>query len=189
MGKSLTVIIPAYNVSQYIAQGLTSLLTEVSILPYLDIIIVNDGSTDDTLEKANEYVSKYPESVRVIDKKNGGHGSGINVGIKAARGQYLKVLDGDDWVKPDGLKELVSYILESKDAPDVIINPYEKVWEDGKRKTISFKKIEAGVLVGFNEIVKKSLIISMYYAVWSVFVIHYQRKYSIRGCKSRQELS
>ena len=109
MNKALTVIIPAYNVSRYIAQGMDSLLEEPSILPYLDIIVVNDGSTDDTLDKASKYANMFPESVSVINKENGGHGSGINVGIRAAKGKYFKVLDGDDWVRTDGLKELVNY--------------------------------------------------------------------------------
>lgn len=153
MDKALTVIIPAYNISEYIEQGMDSLLEESTIVPYLDIIIVNDGSKDDTLDKANKYVNMFPESVSLIDKENGGHGSGINVGIKKAKGKYLKVLDGDDWVKPDGLKELVNCIAETKDSPDAIINPFEKVWENGKRETMSFDKIKAGDLVGFKEVV------------------------------------
>lgn len=152
MDKALTVIMPAYNVSRYLEQGLDSLLAEKSILTCLDIIVVNDGSNDDTLEKAEKYCKQYPESVRVIDKDNGGHGSGINVGIKAARGKYLKVLDGDDWVKSEGLKQLVEYITEESESPDAIVNPFEKVWEDGSRENIDFKSIAAKSTVSFNEI-------------------------------------
>ena len=154
MNKALTVIIPAYNVSRYIAQGMDSLLEEPSILPYLDIIVVNDGSTDDTLDKASKYANMFPESVSVINKENGGHGSGINVGIRAAKGKYFKVLDGDDWVRTDGLKELVNYIIEDKGKPDAIINPFEKVWEDGKREAIAFKRIKTYTLVEFQDIVQ-----------------------------------
>lgn len=153
MDKALTVIIPAYNMSQYIDQEMDSLLKETSILPYLDIIIVNDGSKDDTLDKANRYAHKYPESIRVIDKENGGHGSGINVGIVEAKGKYLKVLDGDDWVDPEGLVELINYIMNETDSPDAIINPFEKVWENGKREVISFEAIEPRKVVGFKEVV------------------------------------
>ena len=152
MEKALTVIIPAYNVSQYIKQGMDSLLEEKSIIPYIDIIIVNDGSKDNTLEIAEEYRNAFPDSVRVIDKENGGHGSGINVGIEAAQGKYLKVLDGDDWVLSKGLKEIVSYIRENESIPDAIINPFEKVWENGKREVITFDNITPYKLAGFADV-------------------------------------
>ena len=114
MDKALTIIIPAYNVSQYIEQGLDSLISDMNILPLLDIIVVNDGSNDDTLSKTYTYCKRFKESISVIDKANGGHGSVINVGIKAAKGKYIKVLDGDDWVKQEGLKELVEYIKKTE---------------------------------------------------------------------------
>lgn len=156
MKKALTIIIPAYNVSNYIDQGMSSLLEDKTIIPFLDIILVNDGSEDDTLEKGKQYEEQYPESVCVIDKKNGGHGSGINAGIRVAKGQYLKVLDGDDWVRTDGLKELVEYINGCKTEPDIIINPFEKVWEDGKREIVSFELVQAKEIVGFKDVVENN---------------------------------
>lgn len=162
MDKALTVIIPAYNVSQYINEGIQSLLLDHGIISYLDIIVVNDGSKDDTLEKANRFKDLYPDSVIVIDKENGGHGSGINVGIENARGKYLKVLDGDDWVKTDGLVELVEYIINCKDEPDIIVNPYEKVWEDGRREVVKFDQIASNSIVGFREIVRYGYTISLH---------------------------
>jgi len=152
MGKALTVIIPAYNVSQYIEQGMNSLLEDKSIIQALDIILVNDGSEDDTLEKVQKYCDLYSGIVRVIDKENGGHGSGINEGIKAAKGKYLKVIDGDDWVNTDGLRELVDYIRNSSVSPEVIINPFEKVWEDGRKEIVSFDNIVPREIVTFKEV-------------------------------------
>lgn len=152
MEKALTIIIPAYNVSPYINQEMETLLEEQSIIPYLDIIIVNDGSKDDTLEKASHYSRLYPGSVSVIDKENGGHGSGINIGLEVANGKYLKILDGDDWVNSEGLKELVDYILNIEDMPDAIINPFEKVWEDGKRQIIDFDGISVQTRVTYKEV-------------------------------------
>jgi glycosyltransferase involved in cell wall biosynthesis len=64
----------------------------------VEIIIINDGSTDKTLDIANSYKEKYPECVKVIDKENGGHGSGVNAGLLAASGLFYKVVDSDDWV-------------------------------------------------------------------------------------------
>jgi len=162
MDKALTIIIPAYNVSQYIEQGLDSLISDMNILPLLDIIVVNDGSNDDTLSKTYTYCKRFKESISVIDKANGGHGSVINVGIKAAKGKYIKVLDGDDWVKQEGLKELVEYIKKTESYPDVIINPFEKVWEDGKRETINFEQIEVERSVDYREVIRYGYTLSLH---------------------------
>lgn len=154
MKKTLTVIIPAYNVSQYVKQCMDSLLGDKSIVQALDIIFINDGSEDDTLKKVQEYHDLYPCTVRVIDKENGGHGSGINKGVNAAEGKYLKVVDGDDWVNTDGLRELVNYIEEASVLPDIIINPFEKVWEDGRKEIVSFDNIVLRKIVTFKEVNK-----------------------------------
>ena len=127
--KLLSIIIPAYNVSEYINECIDSIICN-SYMDYLDIIVINDGSKDDTLEKAIEYERRFPTSIRVIDKENGGHGSGINIGVKLAVGKYLKVLDSDDWFLNDGLEKLIEYILESKFNPDIIINAYDQIWEN-----------------------------------------------------------
>ena len=92
--KQLSIIIPAYNVSPYIERCLDSVTEDTDLLKVLDVIVINDGSTDDTLEKIKRYEKMFPDSLRVIDKENGGHGSGINRGVQEAKGKYLKVLDG-----------------------------------------------------------------------------------------------
>ena len=77
-----------------------------SILPGgedVEIIIVNDGSKDDTLKIAREYEGKYPDIVRVVDKENGGHGDAVTAGLTHASGSYFKVVDSDDWVDKDSL--------------------------------------------------------------------------------------
>ena len=75
----------------------------------LDIIVVNDGSTDQTVEITNKYVEKYKQSIRLINKENGGHGSTINTSIKHAKGKYYKILDSDDWVNSENLNRLVAF--------------------------------------------------------------------------------
>ncbi len=95
------------------------------ILKELEVLIVDDGSTDDTAEKAKRYEELYPDTVHVISKENGGHGSAINVGIERAQGVYFKVVDGDDWVDTQNLCQLIRD-LEGQDS-DLVINPYNKV--------------------------------------------------------------
>lgn len=127
--KILTVIIPAYNVEEYLEETLPTFLAP-QILECIEVIIVNDGSKDDTEKIALKYKEKYPETICVISKENGGHGSTINEGIKNATGKYLKVVDGDDWVDTD---EFIKFVQSLKDIQaDVVLTPYTRVYMDTK---------------------------------------------------------
>lgn len=102
MEKVLTVVIPSFNVEKYLRQTLESLRNE-EILENVEVLIVDDGSTDDTAKIGREYEKRYPQTYRVISKTNGGHGSTINCGIEQSRGTFFKVVDGDDWVNTEAL--------------------------------------------------------------------------------------
>lgn len=130
--KLITFTVPCYNSAQYLNKCIESLLVGGDDV---EIIIVNDGSTDGTLGIANDYANSYPDIVRVVDKENGGHGSGVNAGIKAATGLYFKVVDSDDWLDGAALKTLIDTLksnLEKDVAPDLYVTNfiYDHV-EDG----------------------------------------------------------
>lgn len=122
--KLLTIAIPAYHAEDYLHKGLTSLLVKESLEP-LDILVVNDGSTDRTPQIAQEYCDRYPETVRLLNKENGGHGSAINLAIRYARGKYFKVLDADDWIVSGSLPKLLNELAYC-DA-DVIVCGYQTI--------------------------------------------------------------
>ena len=82
---------------------------------YLEILIIDDGSRDQTGAIADQYAERYPTVVRVIHKENGGHGSGINCGIQNASGRYMKVVDADDWVDPEALDHLIAALKNCRD--------------------------------------------------------------------------
>ena len=121
MGKILSITIPSYNVEKYIDKCVQSMLVD-SILDDIEILIVNDGSKDSTPEIAKGYVAKYPQTVRLIDKENGGHGSTINAGIREATGKYFKVVDGDDWLNTENLEHFIALLKEHEE--DVIASNY-----------------------------------------------------------------
>lgn len=129
--KILTVVVPVYNVEKYLEQCLASFVLP-EIMENLEVLIINDGSTDSSPEIGESYVKRYPETFRMITKNNGGHGSTINKGIEEARGRYFKVVDGDDWVLKAGLENLVKF-LAGTDA-DLVLNHYYWV-QDGTGKT------------------------------------------------------
>ena len=124
MDKIISFIIPSYNVEQYLEKCLSSFLNPQAI-EQMEVIIVDDGSKDRTARIAGDYVKQYPELFRLISKENGGHGSAINAGTAAAVGRYLKVIDADDWVVTENLKELVDKLAVC--TADVVLNPYHQV--------------------------------------------------------------
>ena len=93
--KILTISIAAYNVEKFLDKTLSSLCNE-SLSEDLEVLIIDDGSTDKTGNIAKQYEKKYPNIFRYVYKENGGHGSTINKGIELAQGKYFRVLDGDD---------------------------------------------------------------------------------------------
>ncbi len=100
----LTFTVPCYNSAAYMEKCIDSLLPAGDDT---EIIIVNDGSRDETGAIADRYAAAYPERVRVIHQENGGHGEGVNQGIRHARGKYFKVVDSDDWLDGDALARLM----------------------------------------------------------------------------------
>ena len=116
----LTVAIPAYNVELYIEETVLS-IAKSKYADDLEILIVNDGSTDKTLEVSRSIEQKYP-CVKVIDKKNGGHGSAINAGLKHATGKYFRLLDGDDWFDTEEFDRYVA--LLKNENTDLIFTDY-----------------------------------------------------------------
>lgn len=106
MEKILSIVIPAYNVEKYLDRCLSSFEAE-DILEKIEVLIINDGSKDKTPDIAERYCTKYPGTYFLYNKENGGHGSGINYGIKYAAGKYFKVVDGDDWLNTGELSEFI----------------------------------------------------------------------------------
>ena len=123
--KLLTVSIASYNVENYINETVNSLVVSDEYFDKMEIIIVNDGSSDLTSALSHDLAKKYPNTVRVLDKENGGYGSTINASLAAANGKYYKLLDGDDWFDTKEVPGFMDY-LEKCEA-DIVVSPYYKV--------------------------------------------------------------
>lgn len=138
--KLITFAIPCYNSQEYMSHCIDSILTAKDDI---EIVIINDGSKDDTLKIAREYEKKYPDIIKVVDQENQGHGEGVNQGIRNANGLYYKVVDSDDWVDEDALKNLISQIkiMKTQDKlVDMFIVNY--VYEKGnEQKVINYKSV------------------------------------------------
>ncbi|MBQ2837878.1 MAG: glycosyltransferase family 2 protein, partial [Peptococcaceae bacterium] len=121
MEKILSVSIAAYNVGITLEDALTPFLQD-SVRDFLDVMIIDDGSKDNTAEIARAYEQKYPNTFRLISKENGGWGSTLNTGMRNAKGKYFKQLDGDDYYSPDNLADFLRFLSET-DA-DLIQSPF-----------------------------------------------------------------
>ncbi len=118
----LSVIIPSYNVENYLEHTINTLLDHPNNKK-MEILVVIDGSPDNTYELALEIEKKYGNSViKVINKENGGHGSTINVGTQNARGKYTRIIDGDDWVNSTDMCKLIDIL--GKETSDIVITDY-----------------------------------------------------------------
>ena len=128
--KLLTVTVPCYNSQDYMEKCIRSLLTGGE---RVEIIIIDDGSKDRTGEIADAYAAKYPAIVRAVHQENGGHGEGINQGLRHATGRYFKTVDSDDWLSGDFPRFLD--LLEDCDRQggvDLFVTNYHYDHADGK---------------------------------------------------------
>lgn len=105
--KLLTVAIPCYNSQDYMEHAVETALVGGEDV---EILLVDDGSTDNTAEIADRLAAEHPTVIRVIHKENGGHGSAVNMGLANARGVYFKVLDSDDWLDREAFLKVLDVL-------------------------------------------------------------------------------
>lgn len=132
--KLLTVAVPCYNSAAYMEKAVKSLVVGGE---EMDVLLVDDGSTDETGAIADRLEREYPAIIRVIHQPNGGHGAGLNRGIETAKGIYFKVVDSDDRLDAEGLKALLN-LLRAHAAPelqaDLVVHDY--VYDHGEEQAV-----------------------------------------------------
>lgn len=143
MSKIITFAVPCYNSADYMDHCIRTLLSGGEDI---EIILVDDGSTkDDTPVICDRYAAEYPEIVRVIHQENGGHGEGVNQGLRHAAGLYYKVVDSDDWLDETALARVLNKLREFSAAErpvDLLVANY--VYEhvaDGTQKVMRYTNV------------------------------------------------
>ena len=149
---TISFVVPCFNSADYMDRCIGSLLGA----PDVEIIVVNDGSTDDTEIKADLWQSQYPDVVKVFHQSNKGHGGAVMTGIQAATGAYLVVVDSDDWLDPDALNTLLQRLREliagGHQVDLVVANCVYEHAPTGTRKTMRFHgALPANRVIGWNE--------------------------------------
>ena len=154
MNKLITFAVPCYNSAAYMDRCIQSLLPAG---PETEIILVDDGSKDETGAIADAWAEKHPDIIRVIHQENGGHGEGVNQGIRHAAGVYYKVVDSDDWLDTDSLAQVMEKLREfaaMQEPVDLLLCNY--VYEhtvDNTRHTVRYTGIlPTGRVFAWSEI-------------------------------------
>lgn len=164
MKIKVSVIVPVYNVEKFIDKCLNSIVNQT--LKEIEIIVVNDGSPDNSQKIIDKYVKKYPEKVQSFIKENGGQGSARNLGIEKAKGEYISFVDSDDFVEKDMYKKLYNKAKENN--YDIVVCGNYNVSEDYQNKNIDafinnyntdLENIFFGKMAVWNKIYKRDILI------------------------------
>lgn len=164
MKIKVSVIVPVYNVEKFIDKCLNSLVKQS--LKEIEIIVVNDGSPDNSQKIVDKYVKKYPDKIKSYIKENGGQGSARNYGLKKASGEYIGYVDSDDFVEKDMYKKLYNKAKENN--YDIVVCGNYNVSEDYQNKNIDafinnyntdLENIFFGKMAVWNKIYKRDILI------------------------------
>ena len=164
MKIKVSVIVPVYNVEKFIDKCLNSIVNQT--LKEIEIIVVNDGSPDNSQKIIDKYVKKYPDKIKSYIKENGGQGSARNYGLKKATGEYIGYVDSDDFVEKDMYKKLYNKAKENN--YDIVVCGNYNVSEDYQNKNIDafinnyntdLENIFFGKMAVWNKIYKRDILI------------------------------
>ena len=146
----LTVAVPCYNMEKLVDRALMSLCSD-ELVGAVEVIAVNDGSQDKSLEVMESCRKLYPDIIRIIDKPNGGHGSAVNAALEQATGKYFRIVDADDYVDTEALTGLVRSVLANTDADMVVDEKHEVRITDGKKVHFPLPESVPKTLCRFSE--------------------------------------
>ena len=172
--KLITFTVPSYNSAAYMHKCIDSLLKGGD---EVEILIIDDGSKDETGAIADRYEAEHPGICRAIHQENGGHGEGINQGLRHATGRFFKVVDSDDWVNEAALKRVLDTIrgMEGEEA-DLIVCNYVYEYADGSpTKTICYKNVfPDGKIVSWDETHRfsPSQYLTLHSAIYRTEILH-----------------
>lgn len=175
MNPKVSVIVPVYNVEKYLAKCLDSLVTQT--LEEIEIIVINDGTQDNSQSIIDTYVKQNPQKVFSYVKENGGLGDARNYGLHYAKADYIGFVDSDDYVEKTMFEKL--YMKAISENADLVLCDIEYVWENSteRKKLVGFKLIDGidtaksiflSPLFAWNKLYRKEL--------FTNYGLHYPKK-------------
>jgi glycosyltransferase involved in cell wall biosynthesis len=167
----VSVIVPVYNVERYLGQALNSLVAQ-SILKDMEIILIDDGSTDGCSVILDEYAAKY-ENVLVYHCPNGGYGKAVNRGLKLSQGEYIAIFEPDDWIEADMYENL--YKLAKKHDAEVVKSDFFLETNKGSVSENVFKSI--GLILNGGRFITSKFDKEIFYVPSSIWSAIYKREF------------
>lgn len=152
--KDLTLCIAVYNMDQYLDRCLSSLImSDDRLMQRLEVLVINDGSTDGSAKVAQRYVEQWPQTFRLINKTNGQYGSCVNRALLEASGRYFRMLDADDWMNTEALAQMMQQLHDGEVA-DLVVTKFTRHSPMGE---ITHRndpvQLEYGKVYGIDELV------------------------------------
>ena len=130
--KKVSIIVPVYNTEKYLAKCLDSLVNQT--LKDIEIIIVNDGSPDNSKKIALNYQKDYPDKIKYYEQANGGQGAARNYGLTKATGEYVGYVDSDDYVNLNMFEKM--YDKAKKEAADIVMCSHTVIYEESHNELV-----------------------------------------------------
>ena len=119
-----SVLMPIYNVEEYLAEAIDSLINQsIGFEENIELVIVDDGSPDNSKDIALEYQKRYPDNIKVFSKENGGQATAFNFGLKHLHGKYVNFLDSDDCLSSNTFEDVHNFFEKYKDEVDIVSIP------------------------------------------------------------------
>lgn len=134
----ISIVIPIYNVEKYLRKCLDSVYS--LNLDNKELVLVNDGSTDTSINILNEFKNKYPNKTKLITQKNQGLSEARNIGIKNSNGKYILFIDSDDFIIPTETEEFINFGLDKK--VDILIGNYREYYNENYIVQKSFYNLD-----------------------------------------------
>ena len=141
--KILSIVVPVFNMEDCLGRCLDSLIVaNPEVFRMMEVIVVNDGSTDGTSALAHSYAERYPSVFSVIDKSNGNSGSCVNAGLAVATGKYFRQLDADDYMDTELLERFIPMLCEWDE--DLVSTPHRNCYPNGRTRLFGGRGVEYG---------------------------------------------
>ena len=178
----VSVIVPIYNVEKYLPQALESILAQTH--KNLELICINDGSKDGSLKIIQDFAEK-DERVVVVDKKNEGYGVGCNLGISMARGQWISIIEPDDWIEPTMYEDMLALASKFTQDIDIVKTPWTDIrdWNDPAKQKACHCLLEGRIKTSDAPftVAEHPILLELHPAIWSaIYRADFLRENSIR---------
>ncbi len=178
----VSVIVPIYNVEKYLPQALESILGQTH--KNLELICINDGSKDGSLSIIQRFAAKDSRVV-VVDKKNEGYGVGCNLGISMARGQWVSIIEPDDWIEPTMYEDMLALASKFAEPIDIVKTPWTDIrdWNDPAKQRACHCLLEGRIKTSAKPftVAENPILLELHPAIWSaIYSTDFLRRNNIR---------